>query len=70
MCKSATLVLASDQECEVEENPKEETPSDSDPQAIPFADLRDPLLLQNVDSRRHASLRRHVDPQNAAHALQ
>ncbi|CAH2058917.1 unnamed protein product, partial [Thlaspi arvense] len=55
---SPPFVLTSDQQCEVKQNPKEESPSYSDPQTIPFADLCDPLLLQNVDSRSHACLRR------------
>lgn len=67
---SPPFVLAPDQQCEVKQNPKEESPSNSDPQTIPFADVCNPLLLQNVDPRSHACLRRHIDPQNAAHALQ
>lgn len=67
---SPPFVLTSNHQREVKQNPKEEPPSNRDPQAIPFANLRDPLLLQNIDPRRHTRLRRHVNPQNTAHTLQ
>ena len=67
---SPPFVLTSNQQREVKQNPKEEPPSNRDPQAIPLTNLRNPLLLQNINPRRHTRLRRHINPQNTAHTLQ
>lgn len=40
------FVLASQQQGKVKQNPKEKTPSNSNPQATPLTQISDPLLLQ------------------------
>jgi len=54
------LVLATQKQRKVEQDSKEEAPSDRDPQAIPFGEIRNALLLQNVISCGQAS--RACDP--------
>lgn len=43
---SPPLVLASQHQTKVKQNPEEKPPSHSDPQAVPLAEISDPLLLQ------------------------
>lgn len=62
------LVLAAQKQRKVEQDSEEEPPSDRDPQAIPLAEIRNPLLLQNVVSCGQASGARDPHTKRLAHS--
>lgn len=55
------FVLASKKKRYVEQNSEQDSPGQRHVQAIPFAELCDILILQNIDPRRDAGGRRDVD---------
>lgn len=54
----------------MKQEPKEKTPSHRNPEAAPLAELRDPLLLQYIQSRGHAGFPGDVHSQRLAQAFQ
>lgn len=67
---SPSLVLASEQEREVEQDPEQEPPGHRDPQAAPLAEVRHALLFQNIHPGRQARRFRDPHPQSLAQILQ
>jgi len=68
--ESPPLVLASQHQTKVEQNPEEEAPSHSYPQAVPLAQISDPLLLQYVRACGQARGARNLHPKSAAYVIQ
>ena len=64
------LVLASNEQDDVEERPEEEAPRHGHQQALPFPNIRDGLRRQHVGAGGDAGGCRHVGPQRPADGLQ
>ncbi|CAA7392799.1 unnamed protein product [Spirodela intermedia] len=61
------LVLASQEQGEVEEDSEEEPPCDGDPEAVPLAEIGDPLLEEDVRPSSDTGFAGDVHHENPAH---
>jgi len=68
--RSPPLVLASEHEAEVEEDPEEETPSHGHEQALPLSELRHRHLMQDAAARDDARVGADPDPERRADGRQ